>query len=307
MTSPVNDIAVNQTATEEVVERAPAKVNLWLRVTGRRANGYHELDSLVAFAGIGDTLTARPSTALSLEIVGEFAAPLLAAQPATPDNLVLRAAHALANALDRDPVASLTLEKNLPVASGIGGGSADAAAALRALQRLWNLDPLPAEVAAVGLSLGADVPVCLAGRSSRMTGIGEILQPVPGGLPSLAAVLVNPGVPVSTHTVFKALSGDYSAPPRPPDAFADAEALLTVLAQQRNDLEAPAIRLAPEIGAVLAALEACDGVRLTRMSGSGATCFGLFDTQAAAQEAAQRIRGEKPDWWVAACALGDRP
>jgi len=298
---------MRQTVTEHVIERAPAKVNLWLHVTGRLTNGYHELDSLVTFASIGDSLTARPSTTLSLDIIGPFAETLSAETPAPADNLVLRAAQALASALDRDQGVSLALEKNLPVASGIGGGSADAAATLRALIRLWDLDVIPAEVAAVGLSLGADIPVCLAGRSTRMTGIGEILQPVPGGLPDLPAVLVNPGVAVSTEAVFKALNGAYSAPPNTPKTFADTVALLAALAHTHNDLEAPAIQFVPAIGDVLAALRTCDGIRLARMSGSGATCFGIFDTASAAQEAAHRIHGDRPDWWVAACSLGDQP
>lgn len=298
---------MSQTVTEHVVERAPAKVNLWLHVTGRRANGYHDLDSLVTFATIGDSITARPSKTLSLDVNGAFAQPLLSEASAPEDNLVLRAVQALASALDRRPGVSLALEKSLPVASGIGGGSADAAATLRALIRLWDLDVTPAEIAAIGLSLGADIPVCLEGRSTRMTGIGEILQPVGGGLPALPAVLVNPGVPVSTNAVFEALNGAYSAPPDAPPTFADAEVLLAALARTRNDLETPAVQFVPAIGAVLEALRRCEGIRLARMSGSGATCYGIFETASAAQEAMQGIRGDTPGWWVEACSLGDRP
>ena len=300
-----------QSETETVVERAPAKVNLWLHVTGRRTNGYHELDSLVTFASIGDGLTARRSATLSLDIAGPFAETLAAGTVtetgAPADNLVLRAARSLASAVDRQACAAFRLEKNLPVASGVGGGSADAAAALRALTRLWGLDVAREEIAAIGLSLGADIPACLASRSTHMSGVGEILQPVSNGLPALPAVLVNPRVPVSTAAVFAALNGEFTTPAAAPSEFADAEALLRVLEQMRNDLEAPATRIAPAIGAALDALRRCDGVRLARMSGSGATCFGIFDTPAAAQTAAQRIHGDAPDYWVADCLLGDRP
>lgn len=274
-------------------ELARAKVNLALHVTGRRADGYHLLDSLVVFPGLGDRLEAEPGPGLSLSIDGPFGRDL----DAGPANLVMRAAGLFAGGQG----AALRLEKSLPVASGIGGGSADAAATLRLLARLWRL-PLPAPDAVLGL--GADVPVCLAGRSCRMQGIGEALTPV--ALPSFAIVLVNPGVPVPTGAVFAGLASrdnpGLGALPR----FPDACALFDWLAGQRNDLEPPAVACAPSIGQALAALAAQPDCRLARMSGSGATCFGLFATLPAALAAADALRRAAPDWWVAAAPVANR-
>ena len=199
---------------DSLTEAAPAKVNLYLHVTGRRADGYHLLDSLVVFAGIGDVLEAAPSDTLSLHVEGRFAAGLAD----EPDNLVLRAARALAAAAGVPARARLVLQKNLPVASGIGGGSADAAAALRLLSRLWDLRPAPSEMARLALALGADVPVCLAGRASRMSGIGEQLAAAPR-LPICGIVLVNPGVAVATADVFRARHGAWSSPPSLPEVM----------------------------------------------------------------------------------------
>ena len=273
-------------------ERAPAKINLTLHVTGRRPDGYHLLDSLVVFAGVGDRVAAAPGQGLSLSVTG----PMAAGVPAGPENLILRAAALFGDA----PGARLTLEKHLPVASGIGGGSADAAAALRALSRLWDR-PLPGLAALT--ALGADVPVCLRGRPARMSGIGEVLGDPPP-LPRGWLVLVNPGIAVSTGAVFAGLGGAFGAPmPDLPAGFADAPALAAWLAAQRNDLEAPARVLAPEIGAVLDALAAEPGVLLARMSGSGATCFGLTGDAATAEATAKRIRAAHPGWWVAAAEM----
>lgn len=272
-----------------LTEPAPAKVNLALHVTGRRADGYHLLDSLVAFAGIGDRLEAEPAATLSLAIDGPFARDL----GAGADNLVLRAALLLRGSGPEG--AALRLTKSLPVASGIGGGSADAAATLRLLARLWTRPLPPVEALA---SLGADVPVCVAGTATRMRGIGDELAPVP--LPPFWLVLVNPGVPVPTPAVFAALGRRDNPPMADPPAFRDAEALAAWLAAQRNDLEAPAAILAPEIRAVLDALAAEPGCRLARMSGSGATCFGFFTTAEPALAAAEAIRAAAPGWWVAA-------
>lgn len=271
-------------------EPAPAKVNLALHVVGRRPDGYHLLDSLVVFAGVGDSLAARPAEGLSLAIDGPFAAGL----DAGPGNLVLRAA-----ALARPPHrgAALRLTKALPVASGLGGGSADAAAALRLLARLWAA-PLPPPGAVLGL--GADVPVCLAGRPARMRGVGEALEPV--SLPPFWLVLANPGAPVATGAVFAGLSRRDNAPMTAPGPLADAAALAAWLARQRNDLEAPALRLAPAIAETLAALAARPGCLLSRMSGSGATCFGLFAAEPPARAAAAALAAARPDWWVAAAA-----
>lgn len=272
---------------------APAKVNLALHVTGRRADGYHLLDSLVAFARVGDRLEAEPAPGLSLTLAGPFAAAL----GAGADNSVLAAA-----ALLRPPGrgAALRLVKVLPVASGLGGGSADAAAALRLLARLWDR-PLP-DAGAV-LSLGADVPVCLAGRPARMRGIGEDLSPV--ALPPFWLALVNPGVPVSTPAVFAALAARTNPALPDPPAFPDAAALFAWLAAARNDLEPPARVLAPPIEEALSALKAQPGCALARMSGSGATCFGLFATEAPALAAMSALRAARPGWWIAAApAMG---
>lgn len=284
--------------------RARAKVNLYLHVVGRRTDGYHLLDSLVVFADLGDELLAAPAAAgtLSLEIEGAFAAGLSAGE----DNLVLRAARALAAALAARGCAAggarLTLIKNLPVASGIGGGSADAAAALIALSRLWRAPAGAIDLAAIGLSLGADLPVCLAGGPRFVGGIGERLDPVPT-LPAAALLLANPGLAVSTPAVFKTRQGAFSAPARWTDALPDAAALAERLARCRNDLEAPAMAIAPVIGEVLMALERLPGALLMRMSGSGATCFALFAELGHAEMAAARLRRERPGWWVGASPM----
>lgn len=280
--------------TPPATEFAPAKINLCLHVTGQRADGYHLLDSLVAFAGVGDRLEA--SLALgesSLALGGPFGADL----PEGGDNLVLRAARAVAPDL---PVA-FTLEKNLPPASGIGGGSADAAAAVRAVLRLR--DPCPGPEPGVVQALGADVPVCLASRPARMRGIGERLDFL-DGFPPGWIVLANPRVEVPTPAVFRALSRKENPPL--PDALPDwpgMAALAGWLTAQRNDLEAPALTIAPVIGEVLAALRAQDGQLLSRMSGSGATCFALFAEEAAARAAAAAVATERPGWWVAPAPL----
>nr|WP_325601823.1 4-(cytidine 5'-diphospho)-2-C-methyl-D-erythritol kinase [Rhodopila sp.] len=275
-----------------LTEAAPAKVNLYLHVVGRRDDGYHLLDSLVVFAGIGDRLTVEPSDALTLRVTGPFAAGLAA----EADNLVLRAARALAGLCGAVPRGALTLEKNLPVASGIGGGSADAAAALRLLCRFWSVNPAGSDLAELGRGIGADIPVCLSGRPAVMAGIGEVLTPVER-LPRLGIVLVNPGVAVSTPMVFKARSGPFSAPVEGASrGWPTAGGLIAALQAASNDLEAPARGLAPEIGGVLDRLRAEPGCLLARMSGSGATCFGLFGTEAEAQAAAPRIA--RPGWWA---------
>ncbi|MBN9562172.1 MAG: 4-(cytidine 5'-diphospho)-2-C-methyl-D-erythritol kinase [Alphaproteobacteria bacterium] len=269
-----------------LTEAAPAKVNLYLHVTGKRPNGYHELDSLVVFAGAADELRAEPAEALSLVFRGPFGAPLAA----EADNLVLRAARALLAAAGHESLVRLTLEKNLPVASGIGGGSADAAACLRLLGRLWNVTA-PPELA---LSLGADVPVCLAGVAARMSGVGECLTPAPR-LPACGMVLVNPGVALGTADVFRARVGGFSAVAALPEAWPDARSMTDDLVRLGNDLEVPAIGLCPVIGDVLAALRAAPGCLLARMSGSGATCFGLFADPDGAARVARALR--RPGWW----------
>lgn len=271
-------------------EFAPAKVNLALHVTGRRPDGYHLLDSLVAFPRVGDHLEAHPAPDWSLVIDGPFAAGL----DAGPGNLVLRAAGLFPAA----PALAFLLSKRLPVASGIGGGSADAAAALRLVARHRGVGlPDPGRV----LSLGADVPVCLAGRPARMTGIGEALAPLV--LPPAFVVLVNPGVPVPTGAVFAGLMRSDNPGLPSISALVDVDALAAFLRGQRNDLEGPALAVAPAIGTALAALDAQAGCLLARMSGSGATCFGLFETPAAAGAAARAIGRAEPGWWVADAPL----
>ncbi len=265
---------------------APAKVNLTLHVTGQRPDGYHLLDSLVVFSDFGDRVAVEAAPETRFSVTG----PRAAGVPTDSRNLVLKAAALMAGA-----PAAITLEKNLPAASGIGGGSADAAATLRALSSLHG-SPLPDAAAVLGL--GADVPVCLQGHATRMSGIGEELAPVPA-LPPLPAVLVNPGVEVSTPEVFRALDTPDNPPmPDIPAGLADPAEVAAWLATQRNDLEAPARALAPEIGDVLAALAATPGCLLARMSGSGATCFGLYQTETAARDAAGRLGAAQPGWWV---------
>jgi 4-diphosphocytidyl-2-C-methyl-D-erythritol kinase len=268
---------------------APAKINLYLRITGRRADGYHLLDSLVVFAAAADALHAAPHDALSLDVGGPEAGSLAG----EADNLVLRAARALAAATGRAPLAALTLRKHLPVASGIGGGSADAAAALRALNALWGTGLSKAALRAVGATLGADVPVCVESRPARMQGIGEMLSEAPV-LPPLGLLLVNPRLALPTPAVFGARVGGFSTPPTLPEAFADARALADWLRPLGNDLQDAAIGLCPAIAAVLAAISAQPGCLLSRMSGSGATCFGLFATAPEAAAAAARLPAE---WW----------
>lgn len=276
--------------TDSAPEPAPAKINLFLHVTGKRADGYHLLDSLVVFAGIGDRLNAERGQGLSLRVTGPFAAGL----DGEADNLVLRAARALAEAAGVVPNAALDLEKNLPVASGIGGGSADAAAALRLLGRLWGVSLGPATMHGLAARLGADVPVCLLGRPTRMRGIGEQLDPAPA-MPDCGLVLINPGVALNTADVFLARGGGFSDQARLPAGWEDAAAMASDLRDLTNDLQPPAIALHPAIGDVLAVLAARPGCLLARMSGSGATCFGLFATPDQARTEAAALA--RPGWW----------
>ncbi len=298
-------------ASGALCEAAPAKINLALHVLGRRVDGYHALDSFVAFAQAGDALQAEPDDDLTLTVTGPFAAGLSVGA----DNLVLRAASALRQAAGVSAGARLRLTKNLPVASGIGGGSADAAAALRLLARLWGIAADAGELAAAGAPLGSDVPMCVFGHVLRAGGTGHELTLLPS-LPPLWAVLANPGVALATPPVFAALGlrpgrldgrrALGGAVDSPPDTFrfADAASLAGWLAEQRNDLEPPALALAPAIGPVLAALAACPGALIVRLSGSGATCFALFATGAEADAAQARLRAEQPGWWIAATRLG---
>jgi 4-diphosphocytidyl-2-C-methyl-D-erythritol kinase len=279
---------------------APAKVNLYLHITGRRADGFHELDSLFVRADIGDRLRLCAAAGLALTVDGPFA-PALASTGAGA-NLVLSAARRLASHLGREPGAAIHLEKNLPVAAGLGGGSADAAAALRGLAALWQADVPDNELRLLAAGLGADVPACLTRHPLQVSGIGEQLRPAPE-LPPAWLVLANPGLALGTADVFARRAGGFSrAMPldRPP---ADAATLAGALLARRNDLETAAIALVPQIADVLAALAGEAGILLARMSGSGATCFGLAATAADAEAAASRIGAAHPAWWVVAAPM----
>ncbi|MEQ1770852.1 MAG: 4-(cytidine 5'-diphospho)-2-C-methyl-D-erythritol kinase [Devosia sp.] len=284
-----------------LVEAAPAKVNLALHVTGRRTDGYHTLESLVAFAGIGDELEARSAPADSLKVTGPFA-------PALGNgdgNLVTRAVAAFRS---RWPHAveqglSLTLRKNLPVAAGLGGGSADAAAALRLMADLSSQPIAPRDLSALALSLGADVPACLLSRPCEIRGVGEIITPL-AAFPDCHAVLVNPLVPVVTADVFRRLqSRDNPGLPEQTDPMNRPVQLGIWLGETRNDLEPPAIAMVPQIGVLIGHLAKVEGCILARMSGSGATVFGLFGSSARAHQAAHDLRDKFPGHWVAAAPL----
>ena len=288
---------------------APAKINLTLHVTGKREDGYHLIDSLVAFAPFGDRLIIVEGNTLSLTVEG----PESTGVPADMNNLALKAAAIIGGGRG----AALTLEKILPAASGIGGGSADAAAAWRGMlcigaeggkpvDFLWSApDILLRTHAKALLDLGADVPMCLFSKSCRVGGIGEKITPVL--LPEVPAVLVNPRVPLATREIFDRLERpENAAMPEVLPEFTDAGALIDWLGENRNDLQMPAMEATPEIGAVLGALRSLEGCELARMSGSGATCFGLFSNAAAARTAVDALRSAYPEWWVAGGLLGDQ-
>jgi 4-diphosphocytidyl-2-C-methyl-D-erythritol kinase len=290
-----------------LMEDGCAKVNLTLRVVGRRVDGYHELESLVAFADCADRLSLSPGAGLHLKTKG----PLAQECGETADNLVFKAAQLLGTRVPDLRIGEFVLEKLLPVAAGIGGGSADAAAALRLLAQANGLAIDDARLIEAAQLTGADVPVCLASRACVMTGVGETLLPL--SLPKLPCVLVNPRVPVATRDVFEALglrngellvgASDVIQATAWPEDGASAADWLEALAAGCNDLEAPAVRLQPVISEVLSALSAADGARLSRMSGSGATCFAIFENDADAQAAGQKIRRDRPNWWVHAGVL----
>ncbi len=283
---------------------APAKLNLYLHIVGRRADGYHLLDTLVAFAGIGDEISVAPDATIGLTLAGPFAAALEASE----DNLVLRAARSLREHAKTSAGAAITLTKRLPVAAGLGGGSADAAATLLALARLWRLTLGDRVGAALALRLGADVPVCLSGRAALVSGVGEQLVPAPA-LPAAYLVLANPGSRLATPDVYAAFDAQpppsvvQAAPWRNASPVGSAIELAQVLSEQDNDLERPARGLAPEIAEALEVLRAQRGNLLVRMSGSGPTCFALFADSAEAAEAAARVTAQRPAWWVAAAPL----
>jgi 4-diphosphocytidyl-2-C-methyl-D-erythritol kinase len=290
-----------------LMDEGRAKVNLTLRVVGRRTDGYHDIESVVAFADCADRLTLTPGSELTLQMAG----PLAQACGDTSDNLVLKAARLLGERVPDMKAGSFILDKVLPVAAGIGGGSADAAAALRLLARLNGLSLDDERLLEVALETGADVPVCLASRACDMTGVGETLMPL--SLPIIPCVMVNPCVPVATKDVFTALglrngellvgATDVLGGTDWPEAGASVEDWVEVLAESFNDLEAPATRIQPVIGEVIAALNATNGAWLARMSGSGATCFAIYENTADAGRAADTIRRDQPGWWVHAGTL----
>jgi 4-diphosphocytidyl-2-C-methyl-D-erythritol kinase len=291
-----------------LVEEGRAKVNLTLRVVGRRVDGFHDLESVVAFADCADRLTLTPGPELTLQTTG----PLASACGDTSDNLVLKTARLLGEKIPGLKAGSFVLEKILPVAAGIGGGSADAAAALRLLAQLNDLKLDDKRLLDVALATGADVPVCLASRACDMTGVGETLMPL--SPPTMPCVLVNPRVPVATKDVFAALGLRHGelrigvtdvmmqAPSWPEDG-GSLEEWVEAFAASTNDLEAPAMKIQPLIGKVISALNSTNGAWLARMSGSGATCFALYENTAEAQRAARKIQQEQPSWWVHAGTL----
>ncbi len=272
---------------------APAKVNLFLHVTGKRDDGYHTLQSLMVFADAGDTLSFAEHGGFIIETAGPFAGAL----PETEDNLIDRAARLLAAEYDVPRRGKITLTKNLPVASGLGGGSADAAAALRGLARLWNLPEDVARLRTLGLRLGADVPACIDSRAVFADGIGDILTAVPD-MPALHLVLVNPRVPVPTAEVFKRRQENFSAPLPVPEKITP-----DFLGMCRNDLTQAASAVAPEIGDVLQAIGKTNGCRLARMSGSGATCFGFYAEAYLARQAEESLAAAHPSWWIRAAKV----
>lgn len=284
-----------------LVVAAPAKINLFLHVGGKRADGYHDLQSFVGFAALGDEIALDPDDRFSLSLSGPFAALL----SDTEENLVLRAAKVLAERAGIKRGARIRLRKNLPVASGLGGGSADAAAVLRGLTRLWQLDLDRKFLFETAEQLGADVPVCVASETSWMEGKGERVQRLPS-LPKAGVLLVNPGVQISTAQVFATL-GPQRSPgiPSPKAPFQEVSTLVQFLRATSNDLEAPARRIAPTIALVLREMDELPDALFARMSGSGATCFALFADEGGAAIAARRLRNNHPEWWIRETVLRD--
>lgn len=284
-----------------VIETARAKINLTLRVLGRRPDGYHDLESLVAFAGVGDEVTFRVGAPAAVSVRGPFAGAI------EGENIVARALSAIAEAAPALTLGAVEIDKRLPVAAGIGGGSADAAAVLRAVRGANPGRASEIDWIALAASLGADVPVCLASTSQLMWGIGRDTAPVPP-FPAVPAVLVNPGVPLATAAVFRALAAppapERDAAPAVPGPFLKIETIADYVRAHGNDLESPAVTLCPAIRTVLAELGAEPGASVARMSGSGPTCFAIFENATAAQASAQRLRARNPHWWVVSTSLG---
>ncbi|MCH7806195.1 MAG: 4-(cytidine 5'-diphospho)-2-C-methyl-D-erythritol kinase [Proteobacteria bacterium] len=282
---------------------APAKVNLFLHIIGRRDDGYHLLESVFAFADFGDRITVESAAEMNFSVTGRFASVCRRAGCDGDTNIVARAAVKLRQLCGASAGATITLEKNLPLSAGLGGGSSDAAAALKVLQVLWRAEPDEARLVELALELGADVPACLVGEPCFVAGIGELITPLEI-FEDISCVLVNPLKPLSTSGVFQTFAASGRAFSQPLALTPElTEDLWTLLKGTHNDLQGPALGMCDEIGKILGALEAAEGTLLTRMSGSGATCYGLYENREAAGSAARTIAAASPGWWVKACTL----
>lgn len=291
---------MSSTQTKLLTIFAPAKINLYLHITGRLDNGYHTLDSLVAFADIGDRVEIEPATDFQFRVQGPYAGSFNSKElDASPNsaNLIVQAAWSLARAAQKVPNIRATLTKNLPLASGLGGGSSDAAAIIWGLLEWWDLSSQAHYLPGLMARLGADVPVCLTCKPSRVRGIGDILDPAPI-MPEVPVVLVHPGKPCPTGEVFGHYSGGFKEPQSLPGDIDTYDGLITFLKRQSNDLYMSACQKVPEIKNTINALNAQKGCGLARLSGSGAACFGLFENEVLAKMAAKAISTENPDWWI---------
>lgn len=285
---------------------APAKINLFLHIVGKRSDGYHSLDSLVTFADIGDVISISPMDGFAFYIEGPMANSFdVGERSAKPDskNLVVRAVWSLARMTNRSPRFSITLGKNLPLGAGIGGGSADAAAVLWGLCRYWKVAPDMNMLRDLLMKLGADVPVCFESRTRFVAGAGENLS-APVTIPEIHAVLIHPRIRCNTKEIFKNYASAFNVPIDRPSGFKDQDSLITFLKTTQNELMPAAVRTAPEIRNALTQLEGTDGCRMARMSGSGSACFGLYATKGEAEKACADIKETNPDWWVRSTVLG---
>jgi 4-diphosphocytidyl-2-C-methyl-D-erythritol kinase len=291
---------MNSTQTKLLTVFAPAKINLYLHVTGRLDNGYHTLDSLIAFADTGDSIEIEPALEFQFRIKGTYASMFTAKElDASPDssNIAVQAAWTLARAAQKIPTVRITLTKNLPLAAGLGGGSSDAASVVWGLCEWWGIPRGAHYLPGLMAKLGADVPVCFNCRAARVRGIGDVIDPAPP-MGEFPLVLVNPGIECATKEVFARFTGSYREPQALPVAMDNLKDMAVFLKTRHNDLEGPALEIAPEIGAVLNALQGQKGCAFARMSGSGATCFALFESEGQAQKAAKAIASKNPGWWV---------
>ena len=300
---------MTSTQTKTLTIFAPAKINLYLHITGRLDNGYHTLDSMVSFADIGDEIRIEPAPLdFTFNVEGPYAhgfSPKEIDASPNSSNLVVQAAWALSRAAQKTPDVKIKLTKNLPLASGLGGGSADAAAVIWGLCEWWGLSRQSAYLPALMATLGADVPACLNCKTARLRGIGDIIDPVPP-MPEIPIVLLHPGKSCPTAQVFSRYNGAFHQPKKLPDKLDTLEDLTAFIGPKKNDLHDPACGVVPEIENALRVLDAQAGCRIARLSGAGATCFGLFETEKQAQEAAKTLGFENPDWWAHAGTL-NRP